>query len=327
VYVYDAPNVFGEDAERQAADSIDRIRTESGVVVVAFAQEKPESNTPALAAKDAADLMAQWSSAVPGFGNGLLVLFDVDASHCHGQVQLFAGPSLRTRMPASQRQSIYQDDMLPLLRSCDLGGGLNAALDATALALETDTGVGGTEAPGGGVAPPSESAPNVLPVDPSAGASGDGGIPGGIVLPELEPPGANGVPVDEPPDGDLPGVDPFAAGSPFAMGGIGVVFVVGILLMVAIVTIGAVTGASGRGGAPSSSALGPSQLGQSINPWTGRPWMPWDGPWPGVPPHSDSSIGLGGPPSDPGGFGSSDSAGGAGSGGASGGAGSAGGGF
>ena len=47
----------------------------------------------------------------------------------HGQVQLYAGPGFEaTFLSNTERQAIYDNDMLPHLRSADFDGALAAAL-------------------------------------------------------------------------------------------------------------------------------------------------------------------------------------------------------
>src|SRR5262249_19826303 len=80
-----------------------------------------------------------WGVGRKGFDDGLVILFDLNRDDpCHGQVQLFAGPGYQaTFLSDRERQAIFENDMLPLLRQCDLDGALLAALskiDANATA-------------------------------------------------------------------------------------------------------------------------------------------------------------------------------------------------
>jgi uncharacterized membrane protein YgcG len=53
----------------------------------------------------------------------------MDASGRHGQVQLYAGPGFEAAfLSNSERQAIFENDMLPFLRSGDFDGALGAAL-------------------------------------------------------------------------------------------------------------------------------------------------------------------------------------------------------
>jgi uncharacterized membrane protein YgcG len=66
-----------------------------------------------------------------GFDDGLVILFDMQPNLCHGQVQLDAGAGFKAAfLSDSERQAIYENDMLPLLRGCDLDGALDAGMAA-----------------------------------------------------------------------------------------------------------------------------------------------------------------------------------------------------
>ena len=60
----------------------------------------------------------------------MVIFFDIDPSGEHGQVQLYAAPGFEaTYLTNSQRQSIYENDMLPYLRNADFDGALGVALE------------------------------------------------------------------------------------------------------------------------------------------------------------------------------------------------------
>ena len=61
--------------------------------------------------------MDQWGVGRRGFDDGLVILFDLKPNDtCHGQVQLYAGPGYRAKfLSNADRQSIYENEMLPLL--------------------------------------------------------------------------------------------------------------------------------------------------------------------------------------------------------------------
>jgi uncharacterized membrane protein YgcG len=127
--VYDTAGVFSEATIAQAEEISRRIEARTGAQVVVYTQLKPESDTPDLAEADAIALIDQWGIGRKGFDDGLVILFDLDESLRHGQVRLTAGPGYRaTYLSNDERNTIYQDDMLPLLRGGDLDGALLAAL-------------------------------------------------------------------------------------------------------------------------------------------------------------------------------------------------------
>ncbi len=129
--VYDEANVFREATRARVEATIDAIEERTGAEIVVYTQLVPPSTDSAEAERQARALMDQWGVGRRGIDDGLVILFDLDQSDtCHGQVQLYAGPGYRaTYLSNSERQAIYENDMLPLLRSCDLDGALLAAMD------------------------------------------------------------------------------------------------------------------------------------------------------------------------------------------------------
>jgi uncharacterized membrane protein YgcG len=127
--VYDQAGVFRQDTRDKIQSTADAIEQRTGAQVVCYTQIKPGVDT-ADAEQDAIALMDQWGIGRKGFDDGLVILFDLDEGDtCHGQVQLYAGPGFRARILTNQeRQQIYEDDMLPLLRGCDLDGALLAGM-------------------------------------------------------------------------------------------------------------------------------------------------------------------------------------------------------
>ena len=79
--------------------------------------------------------MDQWGVGRQGFDDGLVILFEIDPSGCHGQIQLYAGPGYRAAyLSNDQRDAIYNDDMLPHLEACDMDAALQAGLAKVAAA-------------------------------------------------------------------------------------------------------------------------------------------------------------------------------------------------
>ena len=79
---------------------------------------------------DAIALMDEWGVGRAGIDDGLVILFDLHENDpCHGQVQLYAGPGYAASyLSNAERQAIFDDDMLPMLRECDLDGALLTAM-------------------------------------------------------------------------------------------------------------------------------------------------------------------------------------------------------
>ncbi len=129
VTVYDYAHVLKSATIAQVQGTILGIEQRTGAEIVVYTQVKPSSDTPAEAEADAIALIDQWGVGRKGFDDGMAILFDLDQSKCHGQVQLYAAPGYRaTYLTNSERQSIYDDKMVPFLRQCDLDNALLAAM-------------------------------------------------------------------------------------------------------------------------------------------------------------------------------------------------------
>ncbi len=137
--VYDTAGVLSPATLAETQRISDAIEARTGAQVVVYTQLKPDSDTTELARADALALMNQWGIGRKGFDDGLVILFDLDESLRHGQVQLFAGPGFQTTFLSNgERQAIYENDMLPLLRNGDLDGAVLAALAKVDAAATVD---------------------------------------------------------------------------------------------------------------------------------------------------------------------------------------------
>jgi uncharacterized membrane protein YgcG len=127
--VYDYAGVFSAATIASAEATIDAIEARTGAEVAVYTQVLGYMTTPEDAAAHALALMNQWGVGRKGFDDGLVILFDLDATRLHGQVQLYAGAGFQsTFLSQSERQRIYENDMLPRLREGDLDGALAVAL-------------------------------------------------------------------------------------------------------------------------------------------------------------------------------------------------------
>lgn len=138
--VYDTANALSAAVVTRTEQQIDAIETRTGAEIVVYTQLVDVPRDTAEAEKDAQSLMDQWGVGRKGFDDGLVILFDLNKGDpCHGQVQLYAGPGYQAAFLANEeRQSIYQNDMLPLLRVCDLDGALTTAMDKIDAAATPD---------------------------------------------------------------------------------------------------------------------------------------------------------------------------------------------
>ena len=128
--VYDYAGVFRSETVTQAELVIDAIEAQTKAEVVVYTQALGRDDiTTDEAEAHAKALMDEWGIGRVGFNDGLVILFDLDTTLKHGQVQLFAGPGFEASFLSNEeRQAIYEDDMLPLLRSGDLDSAVLVAL-------------------------------------------------------------------------------------------------------------------------------------------------------------------------------------------------------
>ena len=127
--VYDYANIFSPAARANAEATSYRIEQRTGAQVAVYTQVKPQSDTPDKANADARALMDQWGVGRKGFDDGLVILFDMQANRIHGQASLYAGSGFRSAyLTNAERQSIFDNDMLPRLKAQDFDGALRAAM-------------------------------------------------------------------------------------------------------------------------------------------------------------------------------------------------------
>jgi uncharacterized membrane protein YgcG len=127
--VYDFAGLFTPAAIVNAESTIDAIEARTGAEVVVYSQPLGRSSSDSETEGRARALMDQWHVGRAGFDDGLVIFFDMDASGQHGKVQLYAGPGFEAAfLSNSERQAIFEDDMLPLLSSANFDGALGAAL-------------------------------------------------------------------------------------------------------------------------------------------------------------------------------------------------------
>ena len=128
--VYDTSELFSQEARVQAESIIDAIEAQTKAEVVVYTQSLGRDDiTTEEAETHARCLMDQWGIGRHGVDDGLVILFDLDTSGTHGQVQLFAGPGFSsTYLSDDQLQAIYEETMLPFLADQQFDDALLAAL-------------------------------------------------------------------------------------------------------------------------------------------------------------------------------------------------------
>jgi uncharacterized membrane protein YgcG len=135
VVVYDYADILSPATEARATQSITDIEHRTGAEIVVYTQYKPGSDEDSTE-QDAIDLIDQWGVGRAGFDDGLAIMWNTGRLECmpgvsgNGQVQLYAAPGYRAAyLSNGERQSIFDNDMLPYLRECDEDSALLAALD------------------------------------------------------------------------------------------------------------------------------------------------------------------------------------------------------
>jgi len=140
-FVYDQAGLFSPAAIAEAEATIVRIRERTGAEVVVYTQLKPDATTESTE-QDALALINQWGVGRRGFDDGLAILANVYRAAdgtIHGQVQLYAAPGFQALyLTNEERQRIYDDDMLPLLREQRFDDALLVAMRRTDEAATAD---------------------------------------------------------------------------------------------------------------------------------------------------------------------------------------------
>jgi uncharacterized membrane protein YgcG len=127
--VYDQAGVFRPSTIASLEATIHGIETRTGAQVVVYTQVWPYKIDQATSEANAKALIDQWGIGRKGFDDGLVVLFDLDPTLVHGQVSLYAGGGFKSAfLTDAERQQIFDNDMLPLLKNGDLDGAALVAL-------------------------------------------------------------------------------------------------------------------------------------------------------------------------------------------------------
>ena len=150
--VYDYAGVFSAATVAASERAITEIEARTGTEIVVYTQLKPGATT-ASTELDARALMDEWGVGHARGDDGLVILWNLDETLKHGQVQLFAGVGFRDRVSNGQRQAIFDNEMLPLLKQGDLDGAMLTAIDGVdallappATDMEHDVGDDGQKA-------------------------------------------------------------------------------------------------------------------------------------------------------------------------------------
>lgn len=127
--VYDYAGVFSPETIASVEATIDAIEARTGAEIAVYTQNvhfKPSTEETDARARA---LIDQWGVGRLGFDDGLVIFFDLDDSLVHGQVILYAGAGYEAAfLSRSERQALFEDEMLPLLLREDLDGALLVAM-------------------------------------------------------------------------------------------------------------------------------------------------------------------------------------------------------
>ena len=126
--VYDFAGILSSDTIVEAEALIDTIEARTAAEVAVYTQDAgyydigmDETEARARA------LIDQWGIGRAGFDDGLVIFIDLDPNLLHGQVQLYAAPGFEAAyLSNSERQAIFDNDMLPRLLAADFDGALTS---------------------------------------------------------------------------------------------------------------------------------------------------------------------------------------------------------
>jgi uncharacterized membrane protein YgcG len=127
--VYDFAGILSAQTIAAAEGTIDSIEARTGAEVVVYTESVDFGVQTSETEARARALIDQWGIGRKGFDDGMVVFFDIDPSGQHGQVQLYAAPGFEAAfLSNSERQAIFENDMLPYLAAADFDGALKVAL-------------------------------------------------------------------------------------------------------------------------------------------------------------------------------------------------------
>ncbi len=129
--VYDFAGILGADTIVAAEAVIDAIEERTKAEVVVYTQDVGYTDITFEETEDrAVALIDQWHIGRAGFDDALVIFIDLEPNLLHGQVQLYAAPGFEAAyLSNSERQAIFDNDMLPRLRAADFDGAVTVALE------------------------------------------------------------------------------------------------------------------------------------------------------------------------------------------------------
>jgi uncharacterized membrane protein YgcG len=113
--VYDYAGLLQPETVTDAEQIIDAIEAQTKAELVVYTQALGRDDiTTEETEAHAAALMDEWGVGRAGINDGLVILFDLDTSLAHGQVQLYPGSGFAQRyLTKDELQAIFESDMVP----------------------------------------------------------------------------------------------------------------------------------------------------------------------------------------------------------------------
>ncbi|MBA2373088.1 MAG: DUF2207 domain-containing protein [Chloroflexi bacterium] len=129
--VYDLAGIFSPSTIATAESIIDGIETRTGAEIIVYSQDAGyDGITTDETLERVVALIDQWGVGRAGFDDGAAIFFDLEPNLRHGQVQIYGAPGYEAAyLSNGERQALFDDEMLPLLRGADFDGALLVALE------------------------------------------------------------------------------------------------------------------------------------------------------------------------------------------------------
>lgn len=136
----DAAGIFSSGEVAELSAKIERIWRGQNLDVLVATRVAPDRGSVEQTEEDAKNI---GNNARVGIGarGGLVVLFNLDESKCHGQAQIYADDRLRAVASNADRQTLFDVFMKPKLKDCDIYGATNIAIDDTTAIANGDRSV------------------------------------------------------------------------------------------------------------------------------------------------------------------------------------------
>lgn len=136
--VYDPAGALPPELETRVESRIDEIEARSAAEIAVYVELDPGLDTEQ-AESNAAALMDQWGVGRGGFDDGLVIYVGLDETLKHGQLILYGGSGFDAVYANEDlRQQIFDEVMVPKLRSGDVGGAIEAGLAQIDPLITTD---------------------------------------------------------------------------------------------------------------------------------------------------------------------------------------------